>query len=1606
MKQLFTLLFCSSLFASSIFAQTSIPNTSAVTQNFDAMVQSLTLPSNWRMHASTSSPNYSTASGSVTQFATGGSPGTGGTYNFGATTAERSVGAMTSSGFGSPNNLLGYFRNTNANAITDLTIAYDAERFRINSAAASVQFFYSLNGSTWTAVSSGDIAASSFPTSTTMSYTFANPTIVNKTGITISGLNIASNGDFYLRWNINTTGSNSQAIGIDNISVTATFAAGCTAPSTQISSLLTSAPSTNGFSASWNLATGDPSLIVVRPTAQSIANPVSGNAYTAAADYATAGQINTNNRVVFSAVGSNVTVSGLNPQTSYTVSGYSFASATNCYNTTSPASTSVMTFSEAVTGQASSVLASNPTTTSIDLTIGAASFPVSGATRAGYVIIYSTGTPTFTATNGTAPSAGVGTIFTTASTVLPTTPATAISVTGLAASTHYNFLVIPYTWDGTNASTYNYLTVGAPTTSGTTTSLTAPVVTSPTATGIINTVATLGGNVTSDGGSTITERGIVWSLNTTNSNPTIGGLGCTQATTAGTTGVFTINVTGLPTGSTIAYVAYASNAMGTSYSTVGTFTTNTTATHLVYGTNPPATGSVGQNLTAFTVEARRADNSVDAEFTGAVTLTQLSGTGSMTGTTSVNAVAGVATFNAVQFNQVSTYTIQGSFSGLTSTAVSDPIVIAIANATINSWVNTGAAVAWHTNANWSTNAVPNSTQFARWNNTGTVTDCSINIGTGAPTVVGVEVSDLRTRALNIGGSGSTSGALTLLGGYNNSLPNTIIRNNSGFALTLKPNITNSSQMSVALGNTTENVVRVDGAGDVVISSIVSGTNRNLTKAGIGSGKLILSGNNTYSGETRINTGTVEITANERIANASNLVLNGGDFSTGATAGFTETLGTLNVASSSSIRLGTGVHSLTFAASNSVVWNGSSLTIFGWTGTRGATGTAGKIFVGTSSTGLTTAQLAKISFDGFAGHAIQLSTGEIVPQTFGPTNAVLSGTSSICAGGNSNISVAVTGGTAPFTVVYNNGVNDVTVLNYTSGASIAVAPSATTTYTLVAVTDANTNPSDAVSGTAIVTVNNATSGSETVTTCDSYTWAANSTTYTTSGTYTATLVNAAGCDSIATLNLTINTVGTVSNVSSTNITTTSALVTWNAIAVPVGGNFTIQYRLVGAPSWTTAGTASVGATSFSFTGLTQASNYEVQVAANCSAQSTGTFSAAHSFTTLTAGCGGAMVINAGTNSGNAVQITWSAVPSVSWYELRYKQSSSGTWISGGTLSNTYTSKFFTGLNGSTSYDFQVRTICGSGIPSPWSSTLTVTTNALTGCALPPVITASTITGTSATITWPAVSGAAWYEFRYKTAASGTWISAGTLGGSATQRVLTGLTSATVYDFQARTYCSNGIASAWGAVQFTTNAPAACEVAPSISASAITNTSATISWPAIAGAGWYEFRYKLASSNTWISAGTLVGSATSKTITGLTAGSLYDFQARTYCNSTSGSGWGTTLQFTTTGSSAIAQTDMITEVEMNLSAIEVSALDVEAIETTILVEVYPNPTSNDVIVKLNVENAELTVYNAQGTIIQKGNIANNELISLRTLDNGVYFFAVKTENGSTIKRVVKQ
>ena len=89
--------------------------------------------------------------------------------------------------------------------------------------------------------------------------------------------------------------------------------------------------------------------------------------------------------------------------------------------------------------------------------------------------------------------------------------------------------------------------------------LSSPIVSTNAVTDISYGTATCGGNVSSDGGVSVTARGVCWS---TSQNPTISD---SKTTDGSGTGSFTSNITGLASGTTYYVRAYATNNIGTAY---------------------------------------------------------------------------------------------------------------------------------------------------------------------------------------------------------------------------------------------------------------------------------------------------------------------------------------------------------------------------------------------------------------------------------------------------------------------------------------------------------------------------------------------------------------------------------------------------------------------------------------------------------------------------------------------------------------------------------------------------------------------------------------------------------------------------------------------------------------------------------------------------------------------------------------------------------------------------------------------------------------------------------------------------------------------------------
>lgn len=179
------------------------------------------LPADWRMTvAGDTSVSWSDATNvtATSAQASTGSPTAGGRYNWGESSTDRALGFMTSSGYASPNSILANYSNQTGAIIDQLVVAFDYERYRLNTAAAAITFFHSTDGSNWVSAAAGDSGA--FTTGAS-AYGFAPLVSSTSRSVVLDSLALAPGAALYLRWNFNTTGGNSQGLGLDNVSLTA-----------------------------------------------------------------------------------------------------------------------------------------------------------------------------------------------------------------------------------------------------------------------------------------------------------------------------------------------------------------------------------------------------------------------------------------------------------------------------------------------------------------------------------------------------------------------------------------------------------------------------------------------------------------------------------------------------------------------------------------------------------------------------------------------------------------------------------------------------------------------------------------------------------------------------------------------------------------------------------------------------------------------------------------------------------------------------------------------------------------------------------------------------------------------------------------------------------------------------------------------------------------------------------------------------------------------------------------------------------------------------------------------------------------------------------------
>lgn len=183
--------------------------------------------------------------------------------------------------------------------------------------------------------------------------------------------------------------------------------------------------------------------------------------------------------------------------------------------------------------------------------------------------------------------------------------------------------------------------------------------------------------------------------------------------------------------------------------------------------------------------------------------------------------------------------------------------------------------------------------------------------------------------------------------------------------------------------------------------------------------------------------------------------------------------------------------------------------------------------------------------------------------------------------------------------------------------------------------------------------------------------------------------------------------------------------------------------------------------------------------------------------VTTTCSTPTGLNATSVTSSGVTLGWTAVSGASSYNIQYKLNSATTWT---TTTSTTNSKSLTGLTAASQYNYKIQAVCSSSSSSAYSTAAAFTTSSSTSCGTASGLAASSITNTTATLSWNAVSGATSYTIRVRPVSTTTWT---TSTSTTNSKTVTGLTASTNYEFQVRATCTSTNGAYTSSSTFTTS-----------------------------------------------------------------------------------------------------------------------------------------------------------------------------------------------------------
>lgn len=406
--------------------------------------------------------------------------------------------------------------------------------------------------------------------------------------------------------------------------------------------------------------------------------------------------------------------------------------------------------------------------------------------------------------------------------------------------------------------------------------------------------------------------------------------------------------------------------------------------------------------------------------------------------------------------------------------------------------------------------------------------------------------------------------------------------------------------------------------------------------------------------------------------------------------------------------------------------------------------------------------------------------------------------------------------------------------------------------------------------------------------------------------------------------------------------------------------------------------------------------------------------------------------------SAATISWKAVDTVSFF-LRYRVQDAidTTWIEQTLDTNLITISSFSACQ---TIEYQIRTLCDTS-NSAYSNLKTFKTD---GCCESPVnLEAAVLSDSTVNIHWDEVTAANSYVFSYKLSAANEWVE---LALSDTFIALDSLESCTLYDTKVATVCDTGITLFSSVVNFSTDCGPCVsgdyctstggssedEWISNVTVGDINNTSSTIE-------GGYE-------NHTTVSTSFEVDKSYSISITPSFSYDSYGEYFRVWIDFNQDGDFedSNELVFDPSTSNTSTITGMITipsgvllgstrmrvsmkyqedgldapeacemleygEVEDYCVKIQLGQ-SIDELDQSLEVMVYPSPFNQEINLSFSSTVKSILLFNAYGQLLIEQKVEKNQLqaklITGEQYSPGMYYVHIISEDGSSIKKVVKQ